>query len=304
MINVYVSAYREWALEQLLKEDSKRAIDLKQFDESFELEMVMQSLQTVSMFDDQRIVFLALSEITKKQEADVCKLLAMNVSDVTLAIWIEKLPAKSTKTRKLIDANATLYQDKGQDLVALRNAVEARCTVFGKTMDPKTLTHLVERLQTNPYHYHHALDACLLIDGALTIQKIDALIPATGEENALEISNALLSGNLKRALIASRQFFKGQTDPLSLTGLIGSQLRTYYQVSSLKERGYQAAHIASSLDISEKYVYFVQKQHSKSSHKYAHLLSLIAQLDIDLKRGKQDPELGFESFLIQVALNQ
>ncbi|MBT6120974.1 hypothetical protein HOH45_05870, partial [bacterium] len=92
-------------------------------------------------------------------------------------------------------------------------------------------------------------------------------------------------------------------DPIKLFGMVGSNLRLYMSMVSLKNRGYSVDKIAKTLS---KNPYFIQKlmqdvTRNYSEEKLKQLYKIVCEKDLFIKTGKQPADTALLLFLLNLA---
>lgn len=96
--------------------------------------------------------------------------------------------------------------------------------------------------------------------------------------------------------------FMNSADPVMLLSSVANQLRFMYQVGTMKENGYSISQIASALNVKNPYRVEItlKKLNRTSTDDVLVLLNRLSKLDIMIKKGKIDKNMGFELFLLGV----
>ncbi len=96
------------------------------------------------------------------------------------------------------------------------------------------------------------------------------------------------------------EMLKKKTDPSGIIVLLANQIRLMYQVKKLVNQ-YNVDSIAEILEVHPYRVKLaVEKSKMYSSEVLLSLLEKLANLDIDIKSGKVEPEIGIELFLLGI----
>ena len=162
------------------------------------------------------------------------------------------------------------------------------------------MKELLNRLPNSLENWQRELDKLTLYPGTITIEVIENLISQPLEDNALELTNALFSNDLSKALSVLNDLTVNRIEVFSLIGLISASLRMMTQVLMLIELGKSDTEIASMLNISSGRLYYLKRDiQNRSCKEILKVLNDLSQLDQDIKSGRIDGQTGLELFIIK-----
>ena len=139
----------------------------------------------------------------------------------------------------------------------------------------------------------------------ITVEDVKELVEeklVDSKDLTFAFTRALAEKDKKQALIKYQELLSHQIEPISIVGLLASQIRILYQVKVLEKKRLTTKEIATILK--EKSDYRINK--TKELTKYyteEELLSLMIKLqDIDLKVKTQDVDANFliELFILNM----
>ena len=141
-------------------------------------------------------------------------------------------------------------------------------------------------------------------DAKITKQDVEEMvIEKLGDQQELTFAftRALAEKDKKDALKKYKELLNYQIEPLSIIGLLASQIRIIYQVKALEDQGMSNQEIAKTLD---KKPFYIQKT-SELTRYYTkkELLELIIKLeniDIQIKTTDIDPNSLIELFILNI----
>ncbi len=167
-------------------------------------------------------------------------------------------------------------------------------------IDKEALKELLNRLPNSLENWQRELDKLTLYPGTITIEVIENLISQPLEDNAFELTNALFSNDLSKALSVLNDLTVNRIEVFSLIGLISASLRMMTQVLMLIELGKSDTEIASMLNISSGRLYYLKRDiQNRSCKEILKVLNDLSQLDQDIKSGRIDGQTGLELFIIK-----
>ena len=168
------------------------------------------------------------------------------------------------------------------------------------SIEKKALNELIERLPNSIENWQRELEKLTLYPKTITEDVVKSLVSRPLEDDAFELTNALFSGDLSKALIVFKDLTVNRIEVFSLIGLISASLRMMSQVLMLSEMGKRDDEIASILDISSGRLYYIKKDiKNRSCQDILKVLNDLSELDQNIKSGIIDGQTGLELFIIK-----
>jgi DNA polymerase-3 subunit delta len=140
-------------------------------------------------------------------------------------------------------------------------------------------------------------------DQDMTITKEDILL-LTSKNIDVDIFNLIdniITSNKEKAIESYHEMLKLGEEPIMIVIMLANQFRMIYQVKKLYQKGYSEKDISSILKV---HWYPVRKTLGKMQNyqedKLLHYLKELANLDIQIKTGKIDKEIGLELFILNI----
>ena len=136
-------------------------------------------------------------------------------------------------------------------------------------------------------------------DKNITKDDITNLISKSLEVNNFKLIDAIINKNKNEAIMLYQDRIKLNEEPIAIIIALANQIRIMYQVKELYLNGYTENNIASILKI-HPYRVKLANQNSKKydSDILLNYLKQLANLDISIKTGKIDKQLGLELFIL------
>ncbi|HPW53759.1 MAG TPA: DNA polymerase III subunit delta [Erysipelotrichaceae bacterium] len=167
-------------------------------------------------------------------------------------------------------------------------------------IDDSALNELLSRLPNSIENWQRELDKLKLYPGPFDLEVIKNLVSRPLEDDSFELTKALFSNDLSKALSVFRDLSTNKIEVFSLIGLISSSLRMMSQVLMLKEMGKSDREIADELDITSGRLYYIRRDiKNRNSREVLKVLNELSQLDQDVKSGFIDGQTGLELFIIK-----
>jgi DNA polymerase III subunit delta len=207
-----------------------------------------------------------IKTIKKTGQAVAC----MPVKEWDLSDWIVTL---CKENNILLEDAVTdlLIQESGSDLSMLRSEIEKLALYAG--------------------------------EGAkVTIEMAEPLVSHQQTSSGLKLVDALMAGNLAKAIYIYHDLLKLKEEPIALIALLASQFRTILHVKLLKQKGYNQAKMAEVIKGHPFVIKLALKREAHfSEEELKHILLRAAETDADLKQGRMEKNLAFELLLQQIA---
>jgi DNA polymerase III subunit delta len=289
---------------------------------SFSMTSFLEEADTMSFFSEHKVMILQncvfLTRAYKDKEKEKNK--ERNDSD------IQKLLNYLTKPHDQTTL-IMMYEDDNIDTVKLNfKKIKETCDVIHiNKLNPdqfrlflqdlikerqlrvtsEAFNELIKRLDDNMSVAIHECDKLQLFGQNITYDDVIALVSRPLDSEAFHLVNAILDKRLAEALNIWNDMIILNMDALAFIGLIASQLRIFYQVSSLNDAGKHREEIINELSVgtTQMNVYRVSRllnlARMTTSKRLLKVLNALAEYDQKSKTGLVDKRFGFELFLIE-----
>jgi len=170
------------------------------------------------------------------------------------------------------------------------------------TLDEKALNELLVRLPISIENWKREWEKLKLYPGKIDRNVIIDLVCKPLEDNAFELSNAIVDKSTGKAIEIFRDLMVTHKNDIPVfVGLIASQFRTMTQVKILNEQHCSFEQIAQHIGTKSEYrVRMVNKAIGNTSlSELMGILDELSTLDQNIKEGKIDGPTGFELFIIK-----
>lgn len=268
---------------------------------------LINEVSSVPFFSEYRMVvlthpyFLTTEKGRNEKNEDIESLVdALCHTDESLVavIFAEgKLDERKKLVKKLRKAGKSFdfgHPDASRLLASCRQAFKKRHTAI----DDDALTLLLQRAGDSLLHIQNETDKLCLYASEIHLADVERLVAKPIEENAFELTNALLKRDLTRVLAIYHDLMKKNEEPVRLIAMMASSLRTLYQVKLLDRKGYNDQEISRYLDMNPYRLRYIRMD---SPHfeldDILKLISQLSSLDLKIKRGQIDKYQGLELFL-------
>lgn len=272
------------------------------------LTKIINDVNSTSLFCDKKIIIVTNSYIftgaTKKtieQNIDELENYLNNINENATLIFIvnnEKLDERK-KITKLIKKVGNVKEFNDVDTISV---IKSLFEDYSITTD--LIKYLIERVGDNLPLLSSEVEKIKIYknnDKNITKKDIDDLTIKSLEVNNFKLIDAIITKNKSLAYELYNERIKLNEEPIAIIIAISNQIRIMYQVKQLYMNGYTESDIAKLLNIHPYRV----KLAAQNSRKYTddsliNYLKQLADLDINIKNGTIDKNLGLELFILQL----
>ena len=295
-------------IKTIIKDNNIDEINIIKYDlEQDSLLKIINDCNCISLFGDKKIILVYNSYIftgsTKKnieQDLTVLEEYLNNINEDNILVFIvnnEKLDERK-KITKLIKKNGYVKEYNSVDTISV---VKNLFDDYSISID--LIKYLIERVGDNLPLLSSEIDKIKIYknnDKLITKEDINNLTCKSLEENNFKLIDAIISKNKNLAFELYNDRIKLNEEPIAIIITLANQIRIMYQVKQLYLNGYTENDIAKILNIHPYRV----KLASQNSRKYdsdilIDYLKQLSDLDINIKTGKIDKNLGLELFILK-----
>lgn len=269
---------------------------------------VIEDCQIISLFGDKKVILVYNSNIftAKKnnieQDTTILENYLNSVNPDTILIFVlyeDKLDErkkilknlKKIGTVKNFDGNTNiniLVKDMFSGYQISNNVVNLLIDRVGKNL--AVLEQEVSKIKTYKDNDLNITDSDIIM---LTHKSFDIDIFALIE--------AIVSKNKKTALNIYNEMLKYNEEPVKIIVMLANQFRIIYQAKQMYKKGYTESDIASTLGIHPYRIKLaLNKAREYSSENLLKYLKKLSDLDIGIKTGNINKEIGLELFIINL----
>lgn len=284
--------------KQVFGESEQWSIDFA--DKFFTFEDLEQRAYTPSMFYQRKVIILTLSQknISNDLDKQLYTFLSRIPNEVYIIIVIDKKPLSKSLLKKIFDSNKVHVIDAMTPMS--RNAYlleRAKAKKIG--LSAQVMELLQSRVGDDLMRYEFELDKLSVLGREIQLVDIRNLISKELDDNIFLLSDALLKRNMTQTFEVYQDLLSQKIDPLALFGMVGSSLRKNFQINGLLSKGYPSSEVSAMLGITDKQVYFIQRNQNLNPNKVISMLNKLSDYEQRAKNGMIDRFLAFELFLIE-----
>lgn len=294
-------------INQIIKENHIYDININKYDLTNNyLSDIINDASSMSLFNDKKIIivnnsyiFTGTTKKTLEQDTITLENYLNDINEGTILIFIvnsDKLDERK-KITKLIKKNGIVKEYNNIDNVSL---VKELFDDYNISND--NIKYLLQRVGDNTTLLATEIEKIKVYkenDKNITKDDITNLTTKSLEVNNFKLIDAIINKNKNEAFILYQNRIKLNEEPIAIIIALANQIRIMYQVKQLYLNGYTENNIASMLKIHPYRV----KLASQNSKKYdsdilLRYIKQLANLDISIKTGKIDKQLGLELFIL------
>ena len=119
--------------------------------------------------------------------------------------------------------------------------------------------------------------------------------------SAFNFADQIVNKNKDEALKIYNELLEMHSDPSTVIALLASKVRLIFQVMELKKMGYSLYQMVDTLETKEYPIKLALNAASKTNkEEILEVLNDLAELDINIKTGKINPNLGMQLFILKI----
>ena len=294
-------------ITKIIKDNNIEEINVNKYDlNNTYLNDIVNDASSMSLFDDKKIIivdnsyiFTGTTKKTLEQDPIILENYLNNINDNTILIFIvnnDKLDERK-KITKLVKKIGIVKEFNSIDNISL---VKQLFNDYNITND--NIKYLLERVGEDTTLLATEIEKIKIYkdnDKNITKEDITNLTSKSLEANNFKLIDAIINKNKNEAFILYQDRIKLNEEPIAIIIALANQIRIMYQVKQLYLNGYTENNIANILKI-HPYRVKLANQNSKKydSNILLNYLKELANLDISIKTGKIDKQLGLELFIL------
>lgn len=295
-------------VEKIIKENNIEDINISKFDLNTNLiEDVIEDAQTFSMFDDKKLILVSNSNIftAKKlvleQNTDKLEEYLENINPSSIIIFTIN-DSKLDERKKIVKLAKKVGNIKELSSTNLVDNIVT--TLFGNyKITPRQVKLLVDRVGSDLELLDNEITKIKIYkdkDLVITDDDIINLTHENVEANLFLLIDKIVSKDKEKAIIIYHELLKNNEEPIAIIISLANKIRSLYQTKELFNKGYKDIDIASILGVKPGYLYYMKDSLKKyDSHSLLRLLKKLSDLDLGIKNGSVNKELGLELFILE-----
>lgn len=287
------------------KKIHKSGLSFKCFgEEKFDLDEIINSLQTVSMFEEKKLFVLKniLSLSDDERLLDLLKRIN-NSKNINLVIYENNKIKAADPLIKFLKSKAKSQEFTLLGGENLKNWVKKRFSDYEANITPAAAEKIVNFVGNDLWQMENEINklANYKLGGTVGEKDIDFLIKPKIESDIFKTIDAIAQKNKKKALILLRGHIGKGDSPLYLFSMINYQFRNLLIIKDLVERNNPYYIILKKANLHP----FVVKKSYEQAQKFSFLelkkiYQKIFQADLNIKTGKIDPQTALDLLIAAI----
>lgn len=215
-------------------------------------QLPMMATRRVIRITDVRVSATGYRDTLTEDDLDILTSYFAEPSPTTVVIFIADDLNGVRKMGKFLREKTTSVEFVSLDSDQFAANAKRQIKDLGLVLDEPTLRQLLSRIGPDVRRLSNELNklaAAALPGTVITSELVDALVANSRELSNFHLTDHLVAGRRKHALIALRQMLDDGAEPVALIGLIGSNYRQLLAVKDLMDRGASRSEVVRSLRV-------------------------------------------------------
>ena len=295
-------------INKIIKANNIEEINVNTYDLNQDnIKSIIDDSETFSMFDDKKIIIVNNAYIftSKKndieQNNEILEKYLSNVNPSTILIFNfidSKLDERKKIVKELKKYGVIKDLDTSNDI---KDIIKDMFKPYEVTNELINL--LVNRVGNNLIMLETEIEKIKIYkDKNLKITEEDILNLTTEniEINMFLLVDMIINKDKEKAIKIYHEMISMNEEPIAIIITLANKIRTLYQTKELYKKGYSENDIASILGVKPGYLYYLKDSLRRyDSITLYRLLSKLADLDNNIKKGKVDKNMALELFILE-----
>ena len=303
----YLKKYYTNFLKNTVLDTSDQTMNLDIFEgKKYSVSIILDSTETLPFLSQKRVVIIkesGLFQAGRKEDSEKMAEYIQNIPDTSCIIFVENEIDKRTKLYKSILKHGYVVEMNTPSEKELILWITKKCKENQLQIENHTAVYLLRtvggemiQLEEEIKKLSHFLTEKTMI----TTKDIDAICTKSLETKIFDLVDAVENGRCKEALTIYHNLILIKESPLMVLAMVIRQFRIILQCKILLEQGENQNQIGQKIGIRD----FVVRQCLKQAKYFKKedlqkALESCLKTDINIKTGKENPELAVELLLLQ-----
>ena len=307
--------YFIWGEDQYIIDQNKKNIIKKidgkaiVFDESNSINDVIEEIDTISLFNEHKVVVMNNLSILKSKNIKEIDdfLICIKNTNVNLTLIFTWTTKKLPKNNAIIDFLLKKYIIVESSKPSTKNFVSLIQEIVNKkkgTITNKAALQMGLILPNDLYIINNEIDILLLRHKNISLEEVNKFVSMYPKSNGFELSNAIISGDNQNIMESYLDQIQNNCEPLMIMSQLASNYEAAYLIKLYIKLGYKNYDIAEMTSIN---IYKINKLrtiiNNESTKTISSLINKLAKLDEDIKNGLIEKTIGLDKFIFHVIRN-
>ena len=296
-------------IKDIMSKNSIDTININSYDLNVEtLENIIDDAKMISLFSDKKAIIVYNSNIftakknTVEQNTGILEEYLNNINPDTILIFVV-YEDKIDERKKLVKS----FKDK-INVKKISSDINENNIVKDMFKDYKvsnsTINLLIDRVGKNLAILSQEIDKIITYkneDKNISDSDIIILTNKNFDIDIFALIESIITKDKSKALDIYYEMLKYNEEPIKIIVMLANQFRIIYQAKEMYKKGYTESDIAQNLGIHPYRIKLaLNKAREYSSSSLLSYLSKLADLDIGIKTGNINKEIGLELFIINL----
>lgn len=296
-------------IKDIMKKNNIDSININSYDLNVEtIETIIDDCMTISLFSDKKGIIVYNSNIftAKKnnieQNISVLEQYLNNINPNTILIFTS-YEDKIDERKKIVKSfKNTINIKKFSNDTNINNIVKDMFKDY--QISNSTINLLIDRVGKNLAILSQEVDKIITYkneDKNISDSDIIMLTNKNFDIDIFALIEAIITKDKSKALNIYYEMLKYNEEPIKIIVMLANQFRIIYQAKEMYKKGYTESDIAQNLGIHPYRIKLaLNKAREYSSSSLLSYLSKLSDLDIGIKTGNINKEIGLELFIINL----
>ena len=295
-------------IDKIKTDYNMEEINISHFDLNNDLiEDFLEDAETFSMFADKKMIIVnnanifTAKKVTLEQNIEKLEKYLENFNPSTIIVFTVN-DGKLDERKKIVKLIKKVGNVK--ELNSNNDINDIVISLFENyKVTPKQIKLLTDRVGTNLDLLSQEINKIKIYkdnDLIITDDDIKNLTSENIEANMFLLIDKIVNKEQEKAISIYHEMLKMNEEPIAIVISLANKIRSLYQTKELFSKGYKDVDIASILGVKPGYLYYMRDSLKKyDSSTLLSLLTKLADLDYDIKRGAINKDLGLELFILE-----
>lgn len=296
-------------IKDIMKKNNIDSININSYDLNVEtIETIIDDCMTISLFSDKKGIIVYNSNIftAKKnnieQNIGVLEQYLNNINPNTILIFTS-YEDKIDERKKIVKSFKNIINiKKFSNDTNINNIVKDMFKDY--QINNSTINLLIDRVGKNLTILSQEVDKIITYkneDKNISDSDIIMLTNKNFDIDIFALIEAIITKDKSKALNIYYEMLKYNEEPIKIIVMLANQFRIIYQAKEMYKKGYTESDIAQNLGIHPYRIKLaLNKAREYSSSSLVNYLSKLSDLDIGIKTGNINKEIGLELFIINL----
>lgn len=294
-------------IEEINKKIDKLSINTYDL-ENIDINNIIDDASTIDLFNDKKSIIVYNSYIfnatvnkkQKEQNLNNLEEYLNNSNPNTILIFVtnnQKLDERKKITKLIKKIGNVIEYNNELDIKKLTKEL-----FDGYTISTECINVFIDRVGNDIYIIENEIEKIKLYkdDNVITMDDIYLLTKKNINLDIFNLIENIINKDINNAYYEYQEIIK-QEEPIKILIMLANQFRIIYQAKELYKKGYTEGDIASTLGIHPYRIKLaISKSRNYDSKTILNYLYELANIDIDIKTGKIDPNLALELFILKI----